>query len=241
MSSRIELPRTAWNDRLTKIQIAKAMSGKIIVRLDSLAGFLDVDKFRGALDHPDATWATLATIKTTLSALYMRREISHEHTEGALVSVSAAVERFEKALPPKKYLRSERQIVEKALSLRFNPLEIKEDLLLLEKSCRVFYNVVSAPIQKLYDSRDALRRAMSERKLIQEANDKAALLRRSKTLPDAIEHATRLLAADRTRINRLLKRTTEREAHLAALRVEEAEVAQKLRVLGKTIENAADE
>jgi hypothetical protein len=164
--------------------------------------------------------------------MFMRRAVTSEVVDEVLAAARGATAAFAKALPPRKYLKSERQVTERAVAMKFDPLEIKDDMNLLKKGYKIFYNVVSAPVQELYDYRDVFRRVQSERKLIREGNSAAAMKRRKEALPDLIERLSKNLDRDRVRVRRIVKMLAEKQARLEEMQSELAQITEKLRYLG---------
>lgn len=226
-----EIPSVAWNDRVTGIQVARTVSKAVVLRLDSLP-LINKDAARNLMGEGDTTWVSVKKLKSLLHSMFIRGLVDGHVTEIVLSKVSDSVERFHATTPPKNKLLSERRIMDLAVRYRFDPYEIKRDLEKLESAGHVFFNLISLPIQKLYDVRSALRRAKSERKLIKSTNSKAALLRRAEQIPLSIAAAQQTVAKVREKMARLAKFAARQDALMAKLLAEQEEVSAKLKILG---------
>lgn len=226
-----EIPALAWNDKLTGVQVASTLSGRLVIRVDSLPKAVDKDAIASFIPSYDATWADLATIKEALVAMLSRDKIAADDIEPTLSAISDTLARFFRLLPRQKWMLTEKQLMQRAEKMRFDPYELKKDLEKLETAGKVFFDVLSLPVVKRFDERDALRRLMSERKLIREANSKEALARRLKELPASIEAASESLAQSREKLAALSRKVAKKDALLSRLMSEKEEILAKLSLM----------
>ncbi len=230
--SGFEIPAVAWNDRLTGIQVAATVAKKRLVRVDSLPACVDKEALRDEMQTFDLTWVSLALLKKCLATMCLRMKLSPTDAESVLNKTQDTLNRFDKVLPPARLLLNERKVLEKADQKRFDSFEIKADLRKMEEAGHVFYNILALPVEKKYDVRVALKRAESERKLVKEANNEAALRRRAALLPELIDKHTKAVGVFQRRAGRYARLVTKTQARLLELQGEAAVIADKLRVLG---------
>ena len=229
-----EIPVIAWNDVQSGIQVAQTLTKKHIIRVDSIPKIVNTAALKDQMRGLDLTWLSLRGLKEALGAMVTHGKINHTDSETAFLRVSDAVSRFTRTFPGRRVLKNQRQILEIASKRGYDPYEVKADLIKLAEAGQEFFNILSAPVERLYSPVAALRRSEAERRLLRGFESVAAMQRRMVTIPKSIAAADTALEKIRARIRRLASLAVKTETRAQQLRGEQAELAVKLEARGVT-------
>ena len=230
--ARYEIPAIAWNDVRSGIQVSHTMADRIVIRVDSLPNGLDKAALKAQMSGLDITWLTLRGLKEALAYMVLHSKAKPALAEEVALQAIDAITQFKTSYPGRSALKNQRQILEIATKRGFDPYEVTADLLKLSEAGHEFFNIMAAPVERLYSPVAALRRVTTERELLRGKNSLGALQRRIASIPASIKAADVTVEKIRGRMRRLARMAATAEARCQQLRVEQVDLVIKLEARG---------
>lgn len=240
-NERVQIPQIAWNNLATGIQVARALSGSYILRVDSLPDCVDKHALRTLLPNFDLTWVNFTGFVELLNILYLRKLLSSEDCETVKNQVTDTVSRMKEICPSRSKLKTEEEIFEMARKHRYADYEVKEDLVKIIQAGREFYDVMRAPVQRLFDPVVVFRRVKEEQNTLRGTEGKRVLLSRAKKNRAALLDAEAEVESRKEKVQEAAKRAIFAEKRLATLRAEQADLSVKLGAFGIDLSEIPDE